>query len=118
MATVADAGEILLSPDFIEDPYHRLAELRVVAPVLWSGAVGGWVLTRYDDVVVTFKDTDTYGNAGRMTRVLNHLDTKLAKAAPVLPLVQPAIRAFFRSNLHGVSFGGSNFEVQEASEDW
>ena len=44
------------------------------APVLWSSAVGGWVLTRYDDVVVTFKDTDTYGNAGRMTRVLNHLE--------------------------------------------
>jgi len=58
------------------------------------------------------------GSLAVRARVLNHLDTKLAKAAPVLPLVQPAIRAFFRSNLHGVSFGGSNFEVQEASEDW
>ena len=58
------------------------------------------------------------GSLAVRARVLNQLDTKLAKAAPVLPIVQPAIRVFFRSNVHGVSFGGSNFEVQEASEDW
>jgi len=74
VATVADLGEVLLSPAFIEDPYAKLHELRDLAPVMWSSAVGGWVLTRYEDVVVTFKDTDTYGNAGRMTRVLNHLE--------------------------------------------
>jgi pimeloyl-[acyl-carrier protein] synthase len=74
MATVADVGEILLSPAFVEDPYEKLRELRDTAPVVWSPAVGGWVLTRYDDVVVTFKDTDTYGNAGRMIRVLTHLE--------------------------------------------
>jgi cytochrome P450 len=74
MASVADMGEVLLTPAFIEDPYGGLHALRAAAPVLWSPAVGGWVLTRYDDVVVTFKDTDRYGNAGRMTRVLNHLE--------------------------------------------
>jgi cytochrome P450 len=74
MAMAADLGEVLLSPAFIEDPYADLHALRQTAPVLWSPAVGGWVLTRYDDVVVTFKDTDTFGNAGRMTRVLNHLE--------------------------------------------
>ena len=74
MATIADMGEVLLSPSFIEDPYPKLHELRDSAPVLWSSAVGGWVLTRYDDVVATFKDTDTYGSAGRLTRVLNHLE--------------------------------------------
>lgn len=73
MAMVADMGEVLLAPAFIEDPYASLHELRSAAPVLWSSAVGGWVLTRYDDIVVTFKDTETFGNAGRMTRVLNHL---------------------------------------------
>jgi pimeloyl-[acyl-carrier protein] synthase len=74
MAMAADLGEVLLSPAFIENPYADLRALRETAPVLWSPAVGGWVLTRYDDVVVTFKDTDTFGNAGRMTRVLNHLE--------------------------------------------
>jgi pimeloyl-[acyl-carrier protein] synthase len=74
MAMAPDLGEVLLSPAFIEDPYASLHALRETAPVLWSSAVGGWVLTRYDDVVVTFKDTSTFGNAGRMTRVLNHLE--------------------------------------------
>jgi len=58
------------------------------------------------------------GSLAVRARVLNHLDTKLAKAAPVLPIVQPVVRAFYRSNLRGVTFGGSHFEVQEASEDW
>ena len=74
MATIADIGEVLLSQSFMEDPYPKLHELRDSAPVLWSSAVGGWVLTRYEDVVATFKDTDTYGSAGRLTRVLNHLE--------------------------------------------
>ncbi len=74
MAMVTDLGEVLLTPAFIEHPYAKLHELRDAAPVLWSSAVGGWVLTRYNDVVVTFKDTGTFGNAGRMTRVLNHLE--------------------------------------------
>jgi cytochrome P450 len=79
MATVADLGEVLLSPAFIEDPYADLHRLRETAPVLWSSAVGGWVVTRYDDVVVTFRDTQTFGNAGRMTRVLNHLEGSAQK---------------------------------------
>jgi cytochrome P450 len=74
MSTVMDPGQVLLSPAFIEDPYADLQRLRETSPVLWSPSVGGWVLTRYDDIVVTFKDTDTFGNAGRMTRVLNHLE--------------------------------------------
>lgn len=74
MAMAADMGEALLSPAFIEDPYAMLHELRDTAPVLWSSAVGGWILTRYDEVVRTFKETETFGNAGRMTRVLTHLE--------------------------------------------
>ena len=45
MATIADMGEVLLSPSFIEDPYPKLHEFRDSEPVLWSSAVGGWVLT-------------------------------------------------------------------------
>jgi pimeloyl-[acyl-carrier protein] synthase len=70
----SDPGEVLLSSGFLEDPYPDLHRLREIAPVLWSPAVGGWILTRYDHIVVTFKDTDSYGNAHRLTRALEHLE--------------------------------------------
>jgi pimeloyl-[acyl-carrier protein] synthase len=73
----SDRGEVLLSSTFLEDPYPDLHRLREISPVLWSPAVGGWILTRYDHIVVTFKDTDSYGNAYRLTRALDHLEPAL-----------------------------------------
>jgi cytochrome P450 len=73
MTSVADIDDVLLSPAFVADPYELLHQLRTEDPVLWSPAIGGWLLTRYDDVVVTFRDTDTFGSEGRMTRAMDHL---------------------------------------------
>ena len=73
MTSVADIDDVLLSPAFVADPYELLHRLRTEDPVLWSPAIGGWLLTRYDDVVVTFRDTDTFGNEGRMMRAMDHL---------------------------------------------
>jgi peptide/nickel transport system substrate-binding protein len=58
------------------------------------------------------------GTPEARARVLNHLDAKLANAAPVLPVVQQAFRAYYRSNVHGLVFGGSQFEFGQNSEDW
>jgi pimeloyl-[acyl-carrier protein] synthase len=65
--------EILVSPAFLANPYDVLAELRRTAPVYFSPSVGGWILTAYDDIVGTFKDTDRYSNEGRLRRTLDHL---------------------------------------------
>jgi len=66
--------ELLVSKGFMEDPYPILRQLRQEDPVHWSDSIGGWILTRYDDIVTTFKDTTHYSNEGR-----------LAKAAAYLP---------------------------------
>ena len=50
--------------------------------------------------------------------MLNHLDAKVASAAPVLPVVQPIIRVAYRTNVRGLRFGGSHFEVQQDMENW
>ncbi len=49
--------DLLVSKDFMENPYPLLRQLREEDPVHWSDSIGGWVLTRYDDMVITFKDT-------------------------------------------------------------
>jgi cytochrome P450 len=75
--------DLLVSQEFMEDPYPLLRQLREEDPVHWSDSIGGWILTRYDDMVTTFKDTAHFSNEGR-----------LAKAVAYLP---PETRAEFKT---------------------
>jgi cytochrome P450 len=68
--------EALVSGQFLADPYPILLRLRQEDPVHWSEAIGGWVLTRYDDIVATFKDTTHYSNEGRLARAVEHLPSE------------------------------------------
>ena len=58
--------DLLVSKEFMEDPYPILRQLREEDPVHWSDSIGGWILTRYDDMVITFKDVSHYSNEGRL----------------------------------------------------
>lgn len=46
----------LLDPDFVADPFARLAALREHDPVHWDETLGTWFITRYDDVRRFFSD--------------------------------------------------------------
>jgi len=65
--------EMLVSKDFMEDPYPLLRQLREEDPVHWSDSIGGWILTRYDDMVVTFKDVSHFSNEGRLAKAVDYL---------------------------------------------
>ena len=52
----------LVSPAFARDPYPTLRHLREDGPGHWSDSLGGWLLTRFDDVMVTFRDVDHFSN--------------------------------------------------------
>lgn len=65
--------ELLVSPDFMADPYPLLRRLREECPVYWSDAIGGWLLTRYDDVVTSFKNTSVFSNENRLTKTVEYL---------------------------------------------
>ena len=41
---------ILLSPEYLADPYRVYRQLRQQDPVHWSDRLNAWVLTRYEDV--------------------------------------------------------------------
>lgn len=45
-----------LAPDFLPDPYPMYARLRETEPVHWSERMGGWALTRYEDVALALRD--------------------------------------------------------------
>src|SRR5258708_27600427 len=63
----------LISDDFVRNPYPILHQLRSEAPVYWSKSVGGWIITRYDDVITTFRDTTYFSNEGRLGRAVDYL---------------------------------------------
>jgi ABC-type oligopeptide transport system substrate-binding subunit len=63
------------------------------------------------------KQTDFIVELRQRARVLNAADRKLARAVPVLPLVQAAIQYAVRDTIRGMTRGGTG-QFYEASEDW
>lgn len=73
LMTLTNLDQTLISSDFLYDPYPTLAWLRENEPVYWSDSIGGWVVTRYDDIVSTFRDVCRYSNEGRLARAVEYL---------------------------------------------
>ncbi|MCW2701442.1 MAG: hypothetical protein JWQ45_2977 [Blastococcus sp.] len=73
MTTDVDLETALLSEDFVRDPYPVLDQLRNDQPVYWSEGIGAWLLTRYDDIVWTFKTVPGFSNEGRLGRAADHV---------------------------------------------
>lgn len=65
--------EKLVSHEFLDDPYPLLRQLRSTDPVYWSESIGGWILTRYDDIVPTFRDVAHFTNYGRFAKAVEYL---------------------------------------------
>ena len=63
----------LVSDEFLDDPYPLLRQLRQEEPVFWSESIGGWILTRYDDIVPTFQDVAHFTNYGRFAKTVEYL---------------------------------------------
>lgn len=55
------------------DPYDVLRQLRETDPVHWSDSIGGWLVTRFDDVITTFKDFQHFSNEGRLAQASAYL---------------------------------------------
>jgi cytochrome P450 len=48
----------LFSPDFYAQPEPTLDEMRRNHPVYWCTRLESWVLTRYQDISTTIRDTN------------------------------------------------------------
>jgi cytochrome P450 len=67
------AGPVLYDPrrpEVIADPYPVFRRLQAADPVHWSEILGGWVLTRYDDVRAGLHDSRL--SSDRITPFLEH----------------------------------------------
>jgi hypothetical protein len=73
----------LVTADFVADPYATLAQLREEDPVHWSDSIGGWVVTRYADIIATFLDVGHFTSEGRLAKVLDHLPEESQARLPL-----------------------------------
>jgi len=77
----------LMAPDVIADPHAYYRELRETDPVHWNERWGGWVLTRYDDVVRVLRDQKNF-SSDRMAFLARELDAQeRQKIAPIFDVL-------------------------------
>ena len=50
------------NPELLEDPYPHYKKWREEKPIWWAEDVGGWVLSRYDDVRTILKDAGLFSS--------------------------------------------------------
>lgn len=63
----------LLASSVLADPYSYYARLREIDPVHWNTRWGGWLLTRYDDVLHALRSPEEY-SSDRMASLMLELD--------------------------------------------
>jgi cytochrome P450 len=56
-----------LDPAFIASPYPHYEVLRDEAPVLWSDLLGGWLITRFDDVATVLREPSMSSDIDKAT---------------------------------------------------
>lgn len=82
--TPAQPDALLTDPHFFEDPYPAYRTLREGAPIFWSEAWGGWVLTRYADVEAVLRNPRLFSSAGRVHYLLDQLPADVRAEAVLL----------------------------------
>lgn len=82
-------GDQLLKQSFedgsyFSNPFPLFAELRKSDPVFFSDTLGGWVVTRYEDVSSILHNHQDYSSKGRVHHLINKLDPEVQKQLPIL----------------------------------
>ena len=62
--------DLVVSPEFVIDPYPIFGRLRAEAPMLWVEPWGCWLMTRAEDVHASIKDTRRFSSTERVARVI------------------------------------------------
>jgi cytochrome P450 len=84
-------GDNLLKSSFANEtyfsnPFPLFAELRAKQPVFFSETLGGWVVTRFQDVSDILHNHQDYSSKGRVLHLINKLDPEIQKRLPLLQM--------------------------------
>ena len=82
-------GDELLKQSFddgsyFSNPFPLFAELRKTDPVFFSHTLGGWIVTRFQDVSSILHNHEDYSSKGRVLHLINKLDPGVQRQLPLL----------------------------------
>lgn len=77
-------GAALDDGSYFSNPYPLFAQLRREFPVFYSQHLGGWVITRYDDVSEILHNHEDYSSKGRVLHLIHQLDQEIQDQLPLL----------------------------------
>lgn len=69
---------------YFSDPFPLFAQLRRNRPVFYSSTIGGWVVTRYEDVSDILHNHEDYSSKGRVLHLINKLEPAVKEKLPLL----------------------------------
>jgi cytochrome P450 PksS len=79
-------GAALSDGSYFSNPYPLFAELRRESPVFFSQHLGGWVVTRYNDVSEILHNHEDYSSKGRVLHLIQQLDEDVQAQLPLLQM--------------------------------
>lgn len=84
-------GEILIKQSFddgsyFSNPFPVFAKLRQTDPVFFSPTLGGWVITRFNDVSDILHNHEDYSSKGRVIHLINNLEPVVRENLPLLQM--------------------------------
>lgn len=82
-------GELILKQSFengtyFSNPFPLFAELRKSHPVFYSQTLGGWIVTRFQDVSEILHNHEDYSSKGRVLHLINKLDPSVKEKLTLL----------------------------------
>ncbi len=69
---------------YFSNPFPLFAELRKNHPVFYSETLGGWVVTRFQDVSEILHNHEDYSSKGRVLHLINKLDPSVKEKLTLL----------------------------------
>lgn len=72
--------------EYFSNPFPLFTELRRDDPVFFSEALGGWVITRFQDVSEILHNHEDYSSKGRVLHLINKLDPAVQEQLPLLQM--------------------------------
>jgi cytochrome P450 len=69
---------------YFSDPFPLFSQLRRNHPVFYSSTLGGWVVTRFQDVSEILHNHEDYSSKGRVLHLINKLDPAIQEKLPLL----------------------------------
>jgi cytochrome P450 len=70
-------NEAFSNKTYYSNPYPLFDTLRTKSPIFFSTIIGGWVLTKYEDVDAVLRNSEVFSSKGRITHLLNQLEPEL-----------------------------------------